>query len=607
MQNKRIILLYLIVFIIVITVHPTVSFPYSPSVESLTEYIIDLSRDIYGSLQRPDESILTNSKGELKVKLLLSPWGELKDAYISESSGNEKLDSLCLNAVRLYERYQPFPEELGESDRWIDVPIIFETKDYGMDLDIRIRKYTPEVSTQVRLPDSIGIEDAVDIASENDIGARIAKKEIELSEIKIREATRALYPAASLNYLETTGMTTTSVQDFTDKEYKVKFEYPLYYGWRLRYAVEQGIANMKASRYNYNKVLQDLKIDVETAYYSYLVSISNSRIQDSLLGVAQDISEKERKRFEAGLTTRAEFLQVASQLKQITYQVASSNNELEMAELSLAQAMNLDDEEYLKDLIATRIDLMDLEEVLDINVELDECLELAFKNRPDLRSKEYMVEFNDYERKIAMAKDQLKVDLTGTYGKSGGAFQSETLTLATDWYFGIKVSKPLGGNTVSTSYTKEETSQKHGVSSRTESVSKAVEIGLLDNLKSLSEAKTAEVALEKSKEELEKVKESTVKEVRESYLDYKKGLVQIKVNLNKIRQKEEELKVSKARAELNEIPFSELLQAHMSLADEKTFYIETLGSLYQSLAKLNKATGYALFLDSENFMLAQKP
>ena len=602
MQKKRIILLYLFVFIIVIPIHPTVSFPYSSSVESLTDYITGLSRDIYGSIQRPDDSILTNSKGELKLKLLLSPWGELKDAYVSESSGNETLDNLCLKAVWLYERYQPFPEELGETDQWIDVPIIFAASDYEKGYDTE--KYMPEINIQLRPSVSIGIEEAVDIASENDTAAKIAEKEIELSQLKIREAKRALFPAASLNYLETIGKTTTAVQDFTDKEYKVKFEYPLYYGWRLRYAVEQGIANMKASRYNYNKVLQDLKIDVETAYYSYLVSIANKKIQYSLLAIAQDISEKERKRFEAGLTTKAEFLQVASQLKQITYQVASGDNELEMAELSLAQAMNLEGAEYLKNLIDPRIDLMDLEDVLDINVELDDCLETAFKNRPDLKSKEYMIEFNDYERKIAMAKDRFKVDLTGSYGKSGGAFESEALNLNTDWYFGIKASKPLGGNTVSTSYTKEETSQKHGVTTKTESVSRAVEIGLLDNLKGLSETKTAEVALEKSKEELDKVKQNVTKEVKESYLDYKKGLVQIRVNLNKIRQKEEELKVAGARAELNEIPFSELLQAHMSLADEKTFYIEKLGSLYQSLAKLNKATGYVLFLDSESFMLA---
>jgi hypothetical protein len=42
----------------------------------------------------------------------------------------------------------------------------------------------------------------------------------------------------------------------------------------------------------------------------------------------------------------------------------------------------------------------------------------------------------------------------------------------------------------------------------------------------------------------------------------------------------------------------------MNLTDERAYYVEALGSLYQSLAKLNKATGYALFLDDEIFKLA---
>ena len=103
---------------------------------------------------------------------------------------------------------------------------------------------------------------------------------------------------------------------------------------------------------------------------------------------------------------------------------------------------------------------------------------------------------------------------------------------------------------------------------------------------------------------MEKIKEGIVKEVKESYLNYKKGVVQTKSNLNKMRHKEEALKLAKVRAELNEIPLSELMRAHMHLTDEKSYYIEAIGSLYQSLAKLNKATGYVLFLDSENFKLA---
>jgi hypothetical protein len=46
------------------------------------------------------------------------------------------------------------------------------------------------------------------------------------------------------------------------------------------------------------------------------------------------------------------------------------------------------------------------------------------------------------------------------------------------------------------------------------------------------------------------------------------------------------------------------MQANINLIDERGYYAEALGSLYQALAKLNKATGYALFVDDESFKLA---
>jgi outer membrane protein TolC len=131
-----------------------------------------------------------------------------------------------------------------------------------------------------------------------------------------------------------------------------------------------------------------------------------------------------------------------------------------------------------------------------------------------------------------------------------------------------------------------------------------VELGLLDGLQHFSEEKSAELGYKKAKDELEQARNTVIKEVKESYLNYKKGLVQVMSNLNKIKYKEEELKITKARAELNEASLSELVQAYMGMTDERAYYVEALGSLYQSLAKLNKATGFSLFIDDENFKLA---
>jgi TonB family protein len=602
MRIKRIILFYFFVIIAVTAVNPTVSSTFSQSQEDITQYIIDISKDIYRAIPKPDPAILYSSKGEVKLKLFLSPWGELKDVNISESSGNAELDNLCLKTAWMYERYQPFPEKLGNNDLWIDVPIIFEidaSSPHPSTEFIQTKADKLEMNPEVT---NLGINDAVDMALENHMAAKIAQEEIELSKLKIREARRALYPAAALNYLETTGKTTGLTQDFTDREYKLKFEYPLYYGWRLKYAVEQAMSNLKASTSNYDKTLQDLRGEVESAFYAYLASKMNLKLHKALLEETGSIFTQAKKRLEFSLITRAEYLQLESQMQQINYQVVSSENELNMARLVLAQAINIREGDKVIEII-DREPGKDLKPIM-IDVSIEECMDLAFKSRPDLKAKEYMLEFNDYERKIAQSKNQLKVDLAGTYGKSGGAYQTEPLNMGNDWYLGFKVSKPLGGNTLSTAFTKDKTSQKHGQSTRTESVSKSVELGLLDGLQHFSEEKSAEIGYKRAKDELELVRNSILKEVKESYLNYKKGIVQIMTSLNKIKYKEEELKITKARTELNEALLSELLQAYIGLTDEKAYYVEALGSLYQSLARLNKATGYVLFLDDENFNLA---
>jgi len=612
MHIKQLILLSLVVIIAIFS-SPIGAFSYQSTIQnnSIVQYIVDLSKDIYNSITpNPDEGMIRGTRGHLRLKILLSPWGELKDAYIVQSSGNTQLDEAFLKAVWMHERYQPFPEGLGDRDRWIDVPIIFDVDTSRGGLRPRSKqtsrlrsKNILRASEASREVTGLGLNEAVDIALENSMLTKIAMEEIDLSRLKIREAKRALFPTASLNYIETTGETTGTTQDFTDKEYKVKFEYPLYYGWQLKYAVEQAISNMKASRQNYDKVVQDLRLEVELAFYSYLAGKINVNLQRALLKEAEEVFDTAKKRYSLDLSTSAEFLKVESQIKQISYQVTSTRNELDLARLTLQQALSLRDPKEVDELININTDIADLKPVY-IDMRLRECMDLASRFRPDLKAKERMMEFNEYGRKIALSKDQLRVDFTGTYGKSGGAYESEDLTMDEDWYVGIKLSKPLGGNTLSTVYTEDDTSEKHGQTSRTKSISKSVEFGLLDNLQSFSEKKSSEIALKKAMDELKETEENAFKEVKESYLGYKKGFIQVSANLNKIKYREEELKVAKARCELNDIPFSELIQAHMNLTDEKSFYIESIGSLYQSLAKLNKATGYALFLDSENFMLA---
>ncbi len=585
MLLNRIKFSYLFVIFIVTLIEPAFTQTLDLYANSeLVNYIFEVSKAITQQLPISEDL----GSGELKISLLLSPNGTLKDAYILETSGSEDLDQGCLQAVWRIKRFPALPAEWAQEDLWLDIPIIFEVEE---ETELPISAYTVKLDadSQDKAPKGsfyVELDEAMEMALENHMPARIALEEMNLAKLKVREARRALYPATSLNYMETEGDATGGIVSFENKEYKLKFEQPLYYGWRLKYAVDQAMVNLEASRNSYEKVLQDLRLEVDLAFYNYIATKMSLRLQEELYREADAIVNMAKKRFEKGYSTKAEYLEVQSQYSQIGYQLASSKNEVEIAKMNLLQAMNIDSDEDIKAPQELKLNKVDLK--------LEECLEFAFKKRPDLKVKELMANFSDYERKIVKSKDQLKVDLTGSYGRSGGAFATETLQLREDWYFGLKVTKPFSGNTMSTSYTKDKTAPKYGQTTRTSSTTRSVELGLLDNLAHFSEEKTAEINYEKAVDEVENLRQTIVKEVKESYFNYKKALVQVESNLNKVKFKEEELKIIKARVELNEAPISELLRGRMGLTDERNFYIEALGSLNQSFARLDKATGYSI-------------
>ena len=224
-------------------------------------------------------------------------------------------------------------------------------------------------------------------------------------------------------------------------------------------------------------------------------------------------------------------------------------------------------------------------------IDLNECLLLAYQNRPELHLQELLNEAGEYELRIAKSKDDFKIDLTGFYGSSGGAYKTEPLDLDDDWYLGIKMSKPLGINTGTYSFTQNQTSPKLGQNERTAGTSQTLEFAILDNLSGLSEKQSAYVNLLKAESELVEMEKNVNLEVREAYNNYQKAVFQIKNTKEKIRFREEEVKILELQAALNEVLLSQVLEAKTKLADERALYHQAIASYKTALANLNQAIG----------------
>jgi outer membrane protein TolC len=478
-------------------------------------------------------------------------------------------------------------------------PVSFQTNREGNSIVVDIRPILPDTQpekVEVKFPDSVNreekrienLDDCLRIAKANSKTLEIAKQDVRLAELKVREAARGLYPSllakmdrtdGTIKSLETGGVDA----GFRETEFGLQIGQPLYQGGKLKYTLTQARVSLEIARKKYEKTEQDLIFEVKKAYYNLVSSRANLYEQEKLLLTAESILEEVKKKYKLNLVTNEEYLNVQSQYNQVYYQKISQEKDYSLSLLTLKQLLNVDEQISVE--VDTHLDFQDLA------ISLENCLELAGKYRPDLGTSRLAVDFGELGKKIARSDQKFKIDVSGFYGKGGGAYKTEELEISDSWYAGIKISKSLGGSTISSSYTSDQTNPKLGQSARTESNTGSVTFSFLDNLKNLAEEKEADIEYQKAVNELEETEKKVESEVREAYFNYEKSLIQLEAISKEIEFRKEGARIAREKGKLNLAPNSEVLATEINLTNAQTSYNEALAYYHMALASLNKAMG----------------
>ncbi|NIM02682.1 TolC family protein [bacterium] len=456
--------------------------------------------------------------------------------------------------------------------------------------DTRVRKLAAKSPNSIKGKEKRirDLEDCLRTAIDNSKTVKIAEEEVRLAELKVREATRGLFPSVAAKVDRTDGniksLETGGVDaGFRETEFGLQIGQSLYQGGKFKSTFTQAKVKLEMAEKKYDKTEQDLIFDVKKAYYNLVSSRANVHEQEKLLRQAESILEEVRKKHKLKLITREELLNVQSQHNQVRYQKTSEEKDSSLALLTLKQLLNLDEPVSVE--VDTQLDFQDL------GVSLEQSLELAEEYNLDLAISKLSMKFAEMGKKIARSDQKFKIDLSGFYGRGGGAYKTEELKLSHSWYAGIKVSKTLGGSTISSGYTSDQTNPKLGQSSRTDSNTGSVTLSLFDNLKNLSEAKEAEIEYEKAVNEVKKTEKKMESEVKESYFNYEKSLIQLEAVSKEIEFRKEQERIAREKGKRNLARNSEVLGAEINLTSARTSYNEALAYYHIALASLNKAIG----------------
>jgi len=411
---------------------------------------------------------------------------------------------------------------------------------------------------------------------------RVARQEVELAQAKVREARRALYPNASVRFNWTEG--TASNVDFREYQAGLQVEHPLYQSGRLMQTYRQSLINLQVAEKRHAKAKADYTLELAQEYYQWIGAKESLAAQEDLVERAETFLKNVRTRFDEKLVTRLEVLNVESQLNQAKFQKLTAQNDLTLARMKFLAKLGLSPQAVVH--VPDRFDPPSL-----TPIDLEEALRLSVQYRADIQINSLLVEFHEYEERIAKAKMDWKVDLSGFIGASAAAFETEPLDSGEDWFVGIKASRAWGVHSTSASVTRTKTSPRLGQTTRTDSLVYSTEMGIVDQLQGLTEIKQAQVNLEKARRDLEEVKQSVFQEVEEAYIGYQKAKLQLEYATQRIEFRKEQVKILEAQASLNEALPSQVLEAIMKLTDEKVAQAQALTNYYVALAKLNKAIG----------------
>lgn len=401
---------------------------------------------------------------------------------------------------------------------------------------------------------------------------------------KVREAKRNLFPAATLKTSLTQG--TASELDFREYSSGLELQHPLYYSGRLRDTYRQSLVNLMVAEKRQGKVKGDFSLELAQAYFQLVGAKAGFETQEGLVKKAQGTFDAAQARYQAGLLTRLELLNVESLVNQSRFQQQTAENDVTLARLKFLQRLGVEPDQPPPAEVPGQLPPTAL-----AAVDPEEALQLALLNRLDIKINTLQVEFSEYEERIALSKGKLKLDLTGFIGASASAFETEPLNPAEDYFVGLRATRTWGSHGMTSSVTDTHTSPRLGQTTRTDSTVYQSEVGLFNQLSGLTEVEQARANLERARHELAEIKQTIFQEVQESYVSFTKARLQLEYARQKIQFRKEQVKVLEAQASLNEVPPSQVLEALIKETDEEVGFVQAQTNYHVALARLNKAVG----------------
>ncbi|MDR1472869.1 MAG: TolC family protein [Synergistaceae bacterium] len=240
------------------------------------------------------------------------------------------------------------------------------------------------------------LEKAEEMALINSKQVKIAESDIIIANEGLRQARRTNSIGVSLTHNSST--TSVYTADIEERSYSntITAAYPIYTGGKIESGIKAADIEVEIKKMSLSKIIQDVRLSVVVGLYSILRAEDMVKSYEESLGRLVAHSDNVLIQYENGKVSKADLLRSEVEVSNEEQTLTSARNTLETAVKQLNSALGVP--------LETKLIIEETMSYKKIGRSLEECIEYAMQNRPDLKSA--MLEIKWAKAGVSLAKSE---------------------------------------------------------------------------------------------------------------------------------------------------------------------------------------------------------
>ncbi|MBA3705817.1 MAG: TolC family protein [Bacteroidetes bacterium] len=275
------------------------------------------------------------------------------------------------------------------------------------------------------------LEQCIEYALKNNIQIQQSQLNTELSQVNLLQSKANLLPSLnanashSYNYGRTIDRFTNqfATKQVVSQNLSLSSDITVFNGFQNINSIQQNKYALIASRYDVDKMKNDMSLNIARAYLQILFNIELLANANNQMAIISAQVERTKKLVEVGSTARGSLLDIQSQSALEELNVTNAQNQLDISYLTLTQLLNITTTEGFS---IVRPDLTIANEAL-LTSSPGQIFSTAVSNLPEIKSAEYNVKSAEKAVDIAWGGISPRLSFSASYGTGySGASQRVT-------------------------------------------------------------------------------------------------------------------------------------------------------------------------------------